>query len=304
MWLFKWLGIIWAALSLVMLLKQAVVSGSFVAPLQIALHYYENSMQFFFGWAELYLQAIIAYLIGWTGWKVKLFPHWKYVLVLMWLYFGSLTSVYWRKFIFRRDGNKLIFQRAWWILIATTALAGFIGLGVSVAAGTVAPDNRKTNVLIPTFLAVGALLYQMTYGAWLATIININRPEEASWWQMYRLAARVPMGFRAFGLIIALLILGMQWEKVPLVNSLSPTLALCIVIVIILAFSWLWTGIEGAMPNHTPQGASWWQTFRTMNWWPSFRALSNTQIGVRMLVTVAGAILFILANAGLYLAGL
>jgi hypothetical protein len=269
------------AMSLVLLAKQGFDFG-LVAPLARAVDFYEKLMRHGFGWAEPYLSD----LFRWAGLSLRLYPHWKHVLVLMWLYFGVVFKVIWPKFKSRRERALLLVLTAWGALLA---------FGASLAAGAVALRDGRSNGLMAVFPLVGFVFYQLAWAGFLAAVGS-----QETWWNRYRAAARLYIGPGTIGVILAGLILGTLADKLPFARALPNFgLALLFVLVIILAFYWLWTGVQGAVLWHKPPDGSWWQTFRSMSWWKSWRVMSNARIGLSMLKAIGGAVLVILMGAGL-----
>ncbi len=80
------LSAIFGTLSVVMLIKHGF-AVSFVSSLQIVLNFYDQAMQVLFGWAEPWIKQELAALRDWIGWNLQLYPHWKYIFVLISIYF-------------------------------------------------------------------------------------------------------------------------------------------------------------------------------------------------------------------------
>lgn len=275
------LGWIFGSLSLVLLAKQGFNFG-FITPLAHVLDFYEKSMRLLFGWAEPYLGD----LFRWCGLDLRIYPHWKHVLVLMCLYFGVVTKVIWPSFKSRRERELLVVLTAWGALIA---------VGASLAAGGVALRDGRSNGLMAVFPLVGFVLYQL---GWVAFLATLGRQE--TWWNRYRAAARLYIGPGTIGVIVVGLILGTLSDKLPFSKALPNLgLALLFLLIVILAFYWLWTGVEGAVAWHKPQDGSWWRTFWSKSWWESWHVSSNARIGLSMLKAIGGAAVYVLLGAGL-----
>jgi len=272
---------LFSTLSIVRLAQQGFNLG-FATPAANCLGYYEKLTHLLFGWAEPYLVAVI----HWGGWNVQLQPSWKHVLVLSWLYYGSVTKVIWPKYRSRRERALLLLLTVW---------GGIIGLATSVAGGAVTVNDSPSTVVMAAFPLVGFVLYQVSWAAFLATL-----GVQESWWNRYRAAVRLYIGPGTIGVVGLTIFLCAFADSVPLLRALrNPGLTLLFVLILFLALYWLWTGVLGAVYFIKPQDKSWWQTFRAMRWWQSWRVSSNYRIGFTMLTAIGGAALFILLGAGL-----
>jgi ubiquinol oxidase len=86
-WAFRILGVAFATLSIVLLIKHGFDMPSFAAPLQFVLNYYDALINVLLGWTEPYLHAMLAFLRDLLGLDLRLESHWKHVTVLMILFF-------------------------------------------------------------------------------------------------------------------------------------------------------------------------------------------------------------------------
>jgi len=274
------LATLFSALSIVVLARQAFNLG-FAVPFTRILDFFEKSLRPL-EWAEPYL----SHMAQWAGWNLQLQPHWRPILVLTCLYFGTVTKVIWPKFKSRKERSLILVLTAW---------GGLIAIGSSIAAGAIALNDTRSNVVMVVFPLLGFVLYQLAWAAFLATI-----GAQESWSIRYRAAVRLFVGPGTLAVIVVALALCAFARKVPLLMALhNPGLTLLCVLILLLAIYWLWTGVEGAVYYHKPQDKSWWQAFRSMNWWESWRVLSNTRIGLSMFKCIGGAVLFVLFGAGL-----
>ena len=239
-------------------------------------------MRLLFGWAEPYLGD----LFRWCGLDLRIYPHWKHVLVLMCLYFGVVTKVIWPSFKSRRERELLVVLTAWGALIA---------VGASLAAGGVALRDGRSNGLMAVFPLVGFVLYQL---GWVAFLATLGRQE--TWWNRYRAAARLYIGPGTIGVIVVGLLLALCQTNCRSLRP-CPTWAwhFCSSLIVILAFYWLWTGVEGAVAWHKPQDGSWWRTFWSKSWWESWHVSSNARIGLSISKPSEDAAVYVLLGAGL-----
>jgi hypothetical protein len=269
----KILGVLAGAMSLVALAWKGFDIG-FGPTALLVLGYYERFVHVLFGWAEPLIRTQLEMLRTFLGWDLELHPHWKHVFLLMWLYFGATARISWR------SGTPIhgVFYAIW---------GGLIALVAGIGSGTVALDNTVSNVLMAAIPVGGAFLFMIGFSAWNATFL---RKAGKTWLEdflgyAYSYVAILVMGVGA-------LLAGTQADHVPYVRDLpSPGLALLVVLVLVAALYAIWLGArdrEG--PGETP--------------WQKFRGDSMTRLGVLMLSAIAGAIAFVLTNAGLSLIGL
>jgi hypothetical protein len=268
-------------LSIALLAKMGFRLG-LVAPLTHLLDYYEKLMHILFGWSEPYLTA----LLRWTNWDLTIHAQWKHVLIILWLYFGVVTKVTLSSF-------KSLRER---LLIGALTLCGVvISLSASIAAGTVVLTDGQSNASMLVFPLLGFALYQLALAVWLATL---GRQE--TWWNRFRAAARLYIGPSTVVIIMLALLLALFADRLPRLESVPNFgLALLFVLFILLAFRWLWTGVDGAVRWNKPENRSWWEEFRNFRWWQSWRVMGNTRIGLAMLTAIGGAAAFLLVGAGL-----
>src|SRR5437899_2016176 len=86
------LSIISGSLSVVSLVKHGLEMGSFFAPIQLMLDYYEATIYSLLGWwAEPILVRILSYIQRLFSWNLKLDVSWRHIFVLMMLFFGAFA---------------------------------------------------------------------------------------------------------------------------------------------------------------------------------------------------------------------
>lgn len=143
------LGLIFGTLSVVMLIQQGFNYG-IVSPLQLILDYYDQAMQTLFGWSEPWLRSQLETLGRWFGWDAHLYPHWKYVFVLTWLYIFPWVRVWFS-------------HRAWGYATYLSVVGISISLAVALACGVVDLAARQDlgvrSFLIVAIPVVGIALF-------------------------------------------------------------------------------------------------------------------------------------------------
>lgn len=303
----KNLSVIWAALSIASLITYGFHLGSFVQPLQVVLDYYEAAMRVLFGGAEPYLTSALTHALRWTGWSLHLYPHWKHIFVLMWLYFAASGWADWG--LSRRLAAKAgpaATLRGWhpirwwrsmlsrlparmWVSVFSTAWGVVVAVASSVAAGMImiAPYDAESNSFVTAVVVTGAVLYEVGHNALGTTFL---RDKDERWWSAFRGHSRFTLQFAGGGIIVVIIVT--QVNKVPFVKTLpSPGLAFLAFSVLALAVYRVWVGIQFA--NRTPIPG--WR------WREVFDISVSGPLGLRMLEAIAGAVIFFLTVAGLHL---
>ena len=279
---FEYLGIVFGIMSLVLLVEQGFDVG-FSSAFGTVVDQYESSMDVLFGPAEPFLTNLLES----TGFDLELHPHWKHVLVIMSFYFGAVARVLWRFYKTQEERFYIALLTTWGLLLAFAA---------SLGAGSIEVDDALSNVLMAVFPIAGFVLYQFGWAALLATLGHQER-----WWIRFRAAVNLYIGRRVIGVIAAALVLVTAAIELPIVKTpQSPGLVLLLGLVVALALFMLWTGAKGVLEY--PKAPEWANAdFRSqVVWtWNSWRATGNTRIGLSMLATLSGALLFVVAGAGL-----
>jgi hypothetical protein len=161
------LGRLWSIMSLVALLTIAFRTSLFI-PLQLMLEWYLEAADFFLGRFDPLLKTVMEYLGGWLAVDIRLYPHWKHILVPMWLYFSVDAKAMW-------ISERKLFS------IFTVVWGGLVAWVASVASGTSPLDDP--NMLPMIFPAAGFVLYAFVIATWSA----VSRTFEGyTRWQVFR----------------------------------------------------------------------------------------------------------------------
>lgn len=267
------LGYVLAIFSFISLAKHGFDLGSFVAPLRAAIEWYESFTHFVFGWAEPYLNDLLRNALSWTSWHVQVYPHWKHVFILMWLYFAADAKVW------SFDRRRAVFL---------FGSGGFLAFVTSLAAGCVPLNNTPSNAIMAACAVGGTFLYGLGNAAFSARC----RPpwSSSTYWQHFRYVARQPLLFALVG--VTVIVIATQLSVVK--NLPSSGLAVLFLLIIALALYYVFRGM-------------WISTYNRHGdetWWVRFRRDQSAHLGFLMLKVIGGAVIFILANGGLKLAGL
>lgn len=291
---FRILSVVFATLSIVMLIKHGFDMGSFAAPLQLLLSYYEAIINVLLGWTEPYLHAMLAFLRDLLGQDLRLDAHWKHVFVLMMLFFSA----------FVRD--VLRFSRMGGAMIAAT-FGILLSLGIGILLGTswgsdaTAPQSVLLNglsaalplmVMAATFVAVG-----------IGDAVTEAHNRGEHWWHYI---IRLPVALIVFAalsicvIIFTLWIGGVFGDFRSDVQFLLPLLMLPRIPLILIGaatfttFLVIWAALNAGVIA-SRRGTTWRQEF-------FFRG--SPRVGLSMLAVMGGATAFVACNAGLRLLGL
>jgi hypothetical protein len=251
------------------------------------LEYYEDFARAFFGWAEPCLDAILRYTLGWTALRFQLYPHWKHIFLIMWIYFGSDVMTHW-KFGSALGGSAGAARKR--LAISLAFCSGLVALAISIAAGVVPLYDAKSNTLMFAIVVAGFVSYEWAVNALATTFI---RDQNETWWAAFRGHVRFPLQVAAVGAIMVLL--GNQIAKVQVLKTLpAPSIALLAISVVLLAL------------YRVAVGLAWTRQHRDLRreFSEVFQLSVSGPLGMRMLKLTAGVVLFLLTNAGLKFVGL
>jgi len=273
-----WLGLVFGTLSVLMLIKHGFDYG-FVAPLQLVLDYYEQLIEALFGWAEPFVRDLLQRLEAWLGWDLELHAHWKYVFVLLWLYFGA-------------DARVDLQGREWGLLATSIFVGGAAALVSSVAFGALPKARLNADALPVLFPVAGMVMYEVVRSA-----INAHLPAGAlrsgTRSKFYRGIVAFALPEAVLGLLVVLCaepVLGM------LVPGYGGNLSL-------LAFGSFMAVLAGYWVLRSAVRATFDRT-SSEPWTSRFGRSGSQKIGFAMLQVSAASALFVVLDAGLSLAGI
>jgi hypothetical protein len=265
--MFRFLGRLTAALSIVHLVKAVFDTGSLLRPLEVVLDYYVRFVDLVVGsWAD----PLARYLIEALGWGFTLDPYWKHVLILMWLYFGSNARAAWLV------GNRgtAVFKVVW---------GGIIAFVASVASGL------GSHIFLALWPILGIAIFEFGDSVWNAIA---RTPPGESRWQRFRYSVGQDLGIVAVGLLAFAVVALVQLQfgasqawGFTLLGTLATGLALY----------WMRRGFNRAIVQNRGVGDT---PFR------KFASDGASKIGLDMLGAVFGALVFFVLAAGLGIAGL
>jgi len=167
MWTFRLLSIVASVFSVVMLARHGFDMGSFVAPLQLMLDWYQAFLHFLFGWAEPHLYAALVWAFAWADWNLQLHPHWRDVFVLLGIY---LIKDQTRLMLVRGLEPRVLlssFSGALWVATSAVRLVPclLIALASSVVAGAIplSSADPTVNFTVAAVVIVGVAVIHFVY---------------------------------------------------------------------------------------------------------------------------------------------
>jgi hypothetical protein len=272
-----WTGVVVGALAL----SALIVHGFGVAvgaPFGGVLDTYELISQAVFGKFEPALEHGLRIAQRHTGRELHLYPHWKHVFLLLWLYFLA-------------DLRSAIEQSKFVIAIILFLWGTLVALIASVGAGTVPLDGdapQFAHTVLVAFPVAGVTLHQI---AWcLLEAIGSRTPGESA-------ATRFIMFLREEVLPIALggliaVALCYEAPSIPLLaQSSDPGVALLIAALVVLAVFHLWRGgVYAALDRHPSE-----------SWWRTVSRTGSARLATFMLATLAGSALIFATDAAMKL---
>jgi hypothetical protein len=293
-------GLIFSTLSIVMLIKQGFDVG-FGSALQVILSFYDEAVHKVLGWAEPGIRAWFKTF----GWDLHLYPHWKHVVVLYWLYFGAEARTRFEG-IKNAESDKRNVYRI--VTSLTTAAGAVVAVVFGILCGTLSLDDPRTNLPLLLIAVCGIILYRLANAVARAAGYHLG----FGWvWPPIIDGEIGGSSVTRGACLVAVSIVVLAWASaaVPAIAAV-PSVAVLFVLIIGVALNNLWyakTQVEnsifledytreltGKPPLGLNERREWWR-----NEFPT-----HCRMGLLMLSSVGGASLFLLTNAGLTLAGL
>ncbi len=276
--LYRFLGIAFSVLSLTLLIKRGF-DMSFTSVLDTLLAYYDRATEAVLGWASPWIGDRLREFGIQIGWDLKLHGHWRHIFLLLLIYFSAGTRAY----ATRTNGHYAAFFSLTW---------GFaVALCTGVASGAVSLDGISfaENFLFGFFPIAGATIYDMGRYAFDRVVLGTPIGDFS---QRYSGATGARVTRTVLRAIAGVILLVLSLSTAASLGLANPGLLSASVLLIALGSYWL---AVGAMISRSSAGVSWRQAWLSQ---------SSTSVGLGILGTIAGAAIFVLANAGLNLAGL
>ncbi len=138
-----------SALSVLLLLQHAFLISEYSATIIHILKYYDTLIGVCFGWLAPIIKWFIRIFSGIFDWKLSLFPHWKHVYVILWLYFIASSRM-----IFKRSKS--------WLITSTGIIGGAIIAFISSAvAGSIMPSVINDFLMIALLPIIGVVFFEV-----------------------------------------------------------------------------------------------------------------------------------------------
>lgn len=270
-----WTGVVVGALALAAL----IVHGFGVAvgmPFGGVLDTYEIVSQAMFGKFEPAIEHGLALLQNRTGHALHLYPHWKHVFLLLWIYvLADLRSAV--------EQNKFVTAL---ILFLFGTVVAFIA---SIGAGTVPLDGEapaSSHTLLLAFPVLGVTLHQV---AWCLLESVGSRAAGESAVMRFIMFVREEVVPIALGGATAVALCFYSRSIPLLAQSSDPGVALLVAALVSLAVFHLWRGgVYAALDRHPDE-----------NWWRTVARTGSARLAAFMLATLCGAALIFATDAAM-----
>ena len=154
------LAVLTGILSLVSLFN-AILTLGLAAPLEPILEYYHALLTALLGWADNPLQKLISSIRDQFGIGVELYPLWKDLFVLLWLYFSSDVKTNW---VDRRGFAIMSLLLAVPFALVTSHMMGFSFF-----------QNSNTYLLSSIMPVAGIFLFEFIRAFWIS-IFRLSTP--------------------------------------------------------------------------------------------------------------------------------
>ncbi|ADM09561.1 hypothetical protein PB2503_07519 [Parvularcula bermudensis HTCC2503] len=268
------LSVLFGSLSIVLLLDYAL-RVDFVSALEALLTYYDRAITVFLGGLKPLMDALTTTIARWVGVDWTLYPHWRHILVPMWLYVLADTRTTWMM-----PGRERKVSA-----IALLLYGGVLSVGASVIGATAPLGAGDLRIVLAPIAAL--VFFNLIKALWDATF---HQYPDSSWLKTFGyyfsslVATNIAIGLAIFAL-------GHELNEAGL-GQLNATLLVAVLILL---------GIRHLIV--AAYVASRWPA--TGNTWRGrFRRSAHSGLGFAILQVVSGAVAFLVLNAGLSFVGL
>ncbi|MBI1213354.1 MAG: hypothetical protein GC190_17965 [Alphaproteobacteria bacterium] len=267
-----WTGVVVGALALAAL----VVHGFGVAvgaPFDGVLDTYELVSQAVFGKFEPAIERWLATTQSEVGHDLLLYPHWKHVFLLLWLYFLA-------------DLRSAVEQRKFVVALVLFVWGTLVALIASIGSGTVPLDGSASASLHTVLLAFPVIAVTLHQVAWCLLESFVSRAPGESALVRFVMFLREEVLPIALGGVIAVALCFYSPSIPLLAQSSDPGVALLVASLVALAVFHLWRGgVYAALDRHADEG-----------WWRAVGRTGSARLATFMLAMLAGAGLLFATN--------
>lgn len=196
-WLYGVLGFVFGTLAIVKLITLGFETGSLSAPAQLVIDAYDEAMRFLLGWAEPYLNAVLAYLGSLVGWELQLDSHWKHLFVLMIVFYGAFARILLNEGLYRFAAGIVLIGGLMTLIVSVL-------FAIAIPASGYMEINRF--VVAIAIVVIGLAFFSIILGIVAA---GKDREPGQTWWEALReerdtrLGLTVLGGFAGAGLFFA-----------------------------------------------------------------------------------------------------
>jgi hypothetical protein len=261
-------------LSLVILAQQGVLIGM-AAPIKEIIDFYGKVVEALLGWADQPVRDAVAYLEQVLGIDLRFDQTWKHVFLLLWLYFSS-------DFRINLSSSRYAFA------VFTLLWGSLVAVVTSVIASSAGLSSSHVNTLAVMAPILGIIVFDTGRCIWGATFsapdpTAVYLPTQGWIDRFIRRLYIYVVPVMIIGCLILFAARRLGGSSIP-DSVLNSNLVLIAIFITLTAFFWIGRGV-----------------------W--LRAMANESsdmmhVGMLMVAVILGAVLFLVLNAGLSVAGL
>ncbi len=312
---FRQLSLLLAALSLFALLNQGVNLG-LTEPMEVLLEWWEAFLQLMFGWAEPYLRALVLELFGV---EITLYPHWRYLITLLALFFLADSQIAWSFFNVGQDLSVFNFYRI--RAIIEPVLATVIALTAAVGLGALSPQSDMFGTLLVPVLGMSLLVHFLASAFWKAIYYRWIEEERVTFsTAFFREVFHLDFVFVLFITIFSAA-LNNAIQLGPFENIIHSSVWFsAFAFLLLLVVAYLVLGMLNTVSHRAKMrssetreaferesnadGIEWLERQIAESYWETFLHMYNSRIALAIIQVILGVALLVFANAGLRLLGL
>jgi hypothetical protein len=259
----------------VLALTELATSGFHLAvqgPMRAVLSGTDSIIGVALGWIEPELSRYLHLAGKNLGLDLRLYPHWRYAFLLLWLYFASLSTLWWKA----GGRGVAIFSLVWGFFVALIAGLSF-GL-VRIEPGA---HDLISNALLSAIPLAAYLVFAIGISAWAATFLD----RDQSWVEAVLSWLRPDL--RLVTVAAALLVPAALATEIPRVHDVPNSgLLFAGLLIVLLSLYLVEVGVRDASVLRTGDES----------WTRAFLKTGSPRVGLPMMIAVVGTALMLLLS--------